>query len=1016
MEGNLFNPSFLTQKISKEYHIDDWKSFESKKNIIKKWVLRIEDETINDLNEVQLQGEFIRDIFSGVLLANDYLSGKDEWNVIREEKTRVDGAKADAVLGFFNKDTKDYRAAIELKGPKVHLDLKQKRLGDNRTPVEQGFSYLPKYGKKCNWLILSNYKEIRLYHHTDSSEYISFRLIDLLEEHELINFIYVFSFNFLISRISISNVERLLNENIEIEQGIENSFYKLYTATRDNLFNTILKNNEDISGRVALEKTQKLIDRFIFVCFAEDRSLLPKNIFHQSVEHGKNSLSLNGVWESVRGLFNSIDAGNTRHGINKFNGGLFKPDPDLDNLNLPNEIFEELNKIASYDFNSELNVNVLGHIFEQSISDLEEMKAKIDGINFDEKKGKRKKDGIFYTPNYITKYIIENTVGQYLLTKRKELGEEKLPKLKESDFKVTTLKNGKLKYSNNILKHIKFWEEYRELVSHIKILDPACGSGAFLNEVFDYLYKLGKEINDTLESYTGMPSLFDLDRTILQHNLYGVDVNKESIEITKLSLWLKTANKSRELTTLDNNIKCGNSLISDSHVAPENAFDWYKEFPEVMENGGFDIIIGNPPYVRNTTLRNIEKDYYSQEYLSATGQYDLYVLFNELAIKLIKREGLIGFIQPNKFLSAEYGVMLLNIIEKSCDIKIIKNVSQDKVFQGASVYPYIFILEKKNEIPISIDVENKNIFDMCEPSKLINFEEEIRSRDIIYKILRQSNKLSEFSGKAKRGVPNSKLILSDGDTLAVKSTAIKTPYYMNEDFVKIRYKSEKYFEEKEHEFNQTLILMPRTVKKIRAVLNKPNVHILDRIYYFPINQNSNLSALQIMAFLNSNITTFYYNYKYGNTKIGGGYFDLKGTQINELPLPKSVDETAADNLKLIIDELIAKYEDLYNSSEKFSNRILANFSNDKLANGVSEFLNVSFTDFLKALKKHGIKLKLREQDEWEDYFLDKQKSYLEIIEVIKKLESKLNGIVYDIYNLSNEERKTVEDVITKIKN
>ncbi|MFH0702630.1 MAG: N-6 DNA methylase [bacterium] len=179
---------------------------------------------------------------------------------------------------------------------------------------------------------------------------------------------------------------------------------------------------------------------------------------------------------------------------------------------------------------------------------MEKLKAEIDGIQQEKKKSKRKKDGIYYTPEYITRYIVEQTVGKYL-------------------------------------------EENPDKLETIKILDPACGSGAFLNQAHNFLreqYKIRNEEKLATVKVDKNFNIFEhynpaeINRAILLNNLYGVDLNEESTEITKLSLWLKTAKKTEPLQNLDNNIKCGNSLIDDPEIAGGKAFNWYKEFPDIF--------------------------------------------------------------------------------------------------------------------------------------------------------------------------------------------------------------------------------------------------------------------------------------------------------------------------------------------------------------------------------------------------------------------------------------------------
>lgn len=175
------------------------------------------------------------------------------------------------------------------------------------------------------------------------------------------------------------------------------------------------------------------------------------------------------------------------------------------------------------------------------------------------------------------------------------------------------------------------------------MLDPACGSGAFLNEVFDFLFQEGQVINGMLEMlYGGQINLFRWDTHILSRNIFGVDINRESVEITKLSLWLKTANRNEKLSYLDDNVRAGNSLIKDQDVAGELAFDWKIAFPNIMAAGGFDVVLGNPPYVDSEAMTKVwsqERDYIAKHFRYTKGNWDLYVAFLELGCDLITPDG-----------------------------------------------------------------------------------------------------------------------------------------------------------------------------------------------------------------------------------------------------------------------------------------------------------------------------------------------------------------------------------------
>ena len=495
----------------------------------------------------------------------------------------------------------------------------------------------------------------------------------------------------LISKEKESLLDVLYRKNIEAEEEISKKFYSDYKKFRMNLFNHIKEKNPNINEILIFEKTQKLIDRFIFVCFCEDTALLDEKTIRKLVEVARKRLSRSNtkIWAEMKDLFLAIDLGSPEHNINRFNGGLFAEDNIIDNFTIEDDIFEELALISDYDFASDLNVNILGHIFEQSLNDIEEIKASLSGENFDEKKGKRKKDGIFYTPEYITKYIVKEAIGSWLEDRKIELGFYELPELTEEDKKVKykNKKSMERVFSENTLKHMEFWENYKEKLKKIKVLDPACGSGAFLNQAFDYLKVEGERVNDELASLRGIYSFEDLSVGILKNNIFGVDLNEESVEITKLSLWLKTAKKTDPLTSLDENIKCGNSLIDDESIAGEKAFKWEIEFKEIMDNGGFDVVIGNPPYVQISMAKS--KNSYIKFKTISCG--DLYALFFEKGINLLKETGYLGFITPSLFIK---GIVYSSLREYLIsNIKVMKIEDKgDGVFEDVQMPTAITIL------------------------------------------------------------------------------------------------------------------------------------------------------------------------------------------------------------------------------------------------------------------------------------------------------------------------------------
>ena len=206
-----------------------------------------------------------------------------------------------------------------------------------------------------------------------------------------------------------------------------------------------------------------------------------------------------------------------------------------------------------------------------------------------------------------------------------------------------------------------------------------------------------------------------IENTILENNIYGVDINEESVEIARLSLWLRTAKPHRKLNDLSSNIKCGNSLIDDKKVAGDKAFKWEDEFPEVFKNGGFDVVIGNPPYLRVQGLReNFEKEskFYESSYRAATGRFDIYTLFLEKSYELINDNGQVSFILPHKFLISDFGTGIRGFLSEKKAVKSILNFGSEMVFSDASTYTCIINLSKSND---SINIKEIDPKEILEP-------------------------------------------------------------------------------------------------------------------------------------------------------------------------------------------------------------------------------------------------------------------------------------------------------------
>ena len=500
-------------------------------------------ENIRNAKEEQFQEGFLRELFVKIL--GYTLNPQPEYNLTTELKNIADSKKVDGAI----LKGEDALAVIELKGTDTP-DLDK---------VEaQAFGYKNNH-PKCVFVITSNFEKLRFYIQ-NAIDFIDFDLFNLSKTDFSLLWLCLEKDN-LLSGLP----QKMKDASLLKEEDITKQLYTDYSNFRTDIYANLVKNNPEKDKLLLFKKTQKLLDRFLFIFFAEDRLLLPPNSISEIVKQWETLQELDSyvpLYDRFKKYFGYMNTGfkGKKHDIFAYNGGLFEPDEVLDNIQIDDELLHDHTlKLSRYDFETDVDVNILGHIFEHSLNEIETVQAEIRGEAVDTQKTKRKKDGIFYTPKYITKYIVENTVGK--------LCEEKKAALEIVDEEYT--KGRKSRKKEIVLELDKKLDAYRDWLLELTIIDPACGSGSFLNQILDFLIEEHRKIDELRAQLFGDAMvLSDISVSILEKNIYGVDLNEESVEIAKLSLWLRTAQKGRKLNNLNNNIKCGNSLIDGARARP----------------------------------------------------------------------------------------------------------------------------------------------------------------------------------------------------------------------------------------------------------------------------------------------------------------------------------------------------------------------------------------------------------------------------------------------------------------
>ena len=959
-----------------------------KKVLDEKWLLftsvfhnATKQNNIRNSKEEQYQEGFLRELFVPIL---GYTLNPDaNYNLITEQKNENNSKKADGAILFDG----NVHTIIELKGTET-TDLSK---------IEtQAFGYKNNQ-KNCSYVIISNFEKLRFYI-DNATEHIEFNLFTLSRKE----------FDLLYTCLSLESMQndlpkKIKNESVSKEDKITKDLYKDYSAFRKELFNDIEQINPQYDRLVLFKKTQKLLDRFLFIFFAEDRQLLPTNLIFSINLEWQNLLQARipvSLYDRYKMYFQDLNTGarvslpafgkhtneivTAQYDIYAYNGGLFQPDEILDSIAINDELlFKHTKKLSEYDFESEVDVNILGHIFENSLNEIDEITNAIEGNELDKTKSKRKKDGVFYTPKYITKYIVDNTIGKLCEEKKLEitLNETRY----STDKKITVVTKKKLKET---------LDTYRNWLLQLTIVDPACGSGAFLNQALEFLIAEHKYVDELQAKLFGDALvLSDVEGSILENNLFGVDLNEESVEIAKLSLWLRTAQRNRKLNSLNNNIKCGNSLIDDVAIAGDKAFNWHNEFPQVFANGGFDVVIGNPPYVSNRNINYLDKKHYNLIYKSSFDQYDLYVLFMELSVKINKELGYSSFILPDKFLISKYGEGILKFLSDKVTIHKYWDLTTKKVFPDASVYPIIYVFNKKcNNSKKTYSIEN---FRFVEIDKIKD------NSDII---LNKVESVLKINFDVWRPLSTSNNLI-DGNFKVVSNSEINR-YNLNFKIGKFNSTNFRLID-----LEKDKILIKKICYNIEATIDFIGVLPVNTTYCLITDRKKN-SLKFILVLLNSKLISFYARKKYINTSLQGGYIELRVFQIKELPL---IDKKLSDQKPFIekADIMLTLNRDLQEVSLKFSKYFSGQFKIEKLSGKLEKWFGLSFDEFIKEINKaikaqKGKPITKKDEFDWIDLFEENKAKANELKNQIVATDKAIDAMVYELYGLSDVEIGIVE--------
>ena len=819
---------------------------------------------------------------------------------------------------------------LEAKGLKVTLDVNF---------FQQAYSYA--YYKKCAWAVLTNFDTIEIINAESEAPYKQYSHMTLHADDFLANFDDLW----LLSKEGFEQglLDKLAQKFVTRPKRVpfDKQLLDDFTRFRDMLSKNITKLNQkkNLTEEQLDESVQRILNRLIFIRNCEDRDLEEKKLWE-----AKNEAK---VWKKVKEVFSDYDK--------DYDSKLFTYDlTDPKNLHLCDtldiedsvlrtildELYQTKDRAVSYDFKI-IPANVIGTVYEQYLSHILRKTEKRAVLS--ENQTHRKEQGIYYTPTHIVEYIVKNTLGELM---------------KEKSFNV----------------------------EKVKVLDPACGSGSFLTKAFDIL-NLYNINNNPDFSQTALDLktdiLFKAKSKILLNNIFGVDSDKQAIEITQLNLLLKIAEKRQRLPLLEQNIKCGNSLINNEAIAGDKAFDWVKRFQGIINGTMFDIVIGNPPYIENRMLSQEEVDFFHEHFISAGGRLNTFAIFVEQGLNLLRDGGYLGFIIHRNSIKSNYYEAFRKLILDTSSIKKIVDLKSG-IFREVTGETIILILKKEsnqnkrknNKIEVLTDIQDiDNKFSTHQvdqkffaelPNYRFNISINTNDIAILEKIRRNSIPLSEVAdtkqgiivGDEKKYVtkkpssPNHKKILRGRD-IGKYTLNWNGEYVLYEREILVRAREQRIFEQKQK------ILTQHVSGKIVATIDEEKYFALQTINLVLTKEGTKLSLKYILALLNSNLLNFYYD-KYFN--MGSDFTTAVSTEnLDTLPIHKINLSDIAD--KKNYDKIIAKVEQMLSL-----NKQLEKFRDKK-------------TD---------------ERNRIED--------------TVKEIDKDINQLVYGIYGITEKEKAIIESI------